>query len=154
MEKVIKTCSALSLLSYETPEVFSSELRKMGLKSLLERGVGFYEREGAQMFVVKSEDITYVVFRGTEILSMKDIKADMSIFKKMNRTQDGRVHSGFYNHLEKVWDFVPEEEETNPIVFTGHSLGGAMATLACSRVKSTAVTFGSPRVGNLSLIHI
>jgi len=67
---------------------------------------------------------------------------------------------GFKQALDKIW---PKIEKTiinckskRDVYFTGHSLGGAMATLAavrCSRLHNTPqpsglYTFGSPKVGN------
>jgi pimeloyl-ACP methyl ester carboxylesterase len=70
----------------------------------------------------------------------------------------GKVHSGFgasYIELEGMGiksylgtlDKVLSPEK---IVFCGHSLGGALATIAASFFpkKGLLITFGSPRVGN------
>jgi hypothetical protein len=69
-----------------------------------------------------------------------------------------RVHSGFQQALDKVWPRVEELlnkfRSSHPqaeIVFTGHSLGAALATLAVNRFQGgggSLYTIGSPRVGN------
>ena len=61
------------------------------------------------------------------------------------------MHRGFARGLSHV---LPTLEsalagETKLLVVTGHSLGGAMATLAASRLRPAGLyTFGAPRVGN------
>lgn len=78
-----------------------------------------------------------------------------------------RVHSGFLKQLETVWADVQwdidsdiGQDRSNPISVCGHSLGGALATLAAVRLAAAAgagagphrpvrcLTFGSPRVGD------
>lgn len=71
-----------------------------------------------------------------------------------------KIHSGFWkswssirtgmlSSLTKAQNLCPSCK----IVLTGHSLGGAMATLAAKEIVAsgkqvTLVTFGSPRIGN------
>jgi hypothetical protein len=69
-----------------------------------------------------------------------------------------RVHLGFQRALDQVWPLVEtllnDYRAAHPqaeIVFTGHSLGAALATLAVARFRGgggTLYTIGSPRVGN------
>jgi predicted lipase len=74
-----------------------------------------------------------------------------------------QVHSGFYRQYLVVRDKIHEivrqwiETETiSGIIVTGHSLGGALATLCAVDLQFNfefpigVVTFGSPRVGNKS----
>jgi hypothetical protein len=74
----------------------------------------------------------------------------------------GGLHAGFLGAFQNVWldnsrgsglatilaELGKAQERT--VWFTGHSLGGALATLAAFwyEGKSTLYTFGSPRVGN------
>ncbi len=74
----------------------------------------------------------------------------------------GSVHQGFSASLESLWSSVAAAVRAQltttpllPVVVTGHSKGGALATLAAIRLRSEAVgtpadvyTYGSPRVGN------
>lgn len=71
------------------------------------------------------------------------------------------VHTGFYASWaevsERVMAGVRAAVAANPsyqIVVTGHSLGGAVATLAAAYIRKAGIaadlyTYGSPRVGNL-----
>ena len=63
----------------------------------------------------------------------------------------GAVHRGFRNSLLRIWDSIAPvlEQIQRPLFFTGHSLGGALATLAASLRPPRAVyTFGAPRIGD------
>lgn len=55
----------------------------------------------------------------------------------------------------KVSGFVDRNLGTKKLYITGHSLGGAMATIAASRLKDKATclyTYGSPRVGSRTFV--
>ena len=63
----------------------------------------------------------------------------------------GKVHRGFKTILTEIWADVEKTLETidRPLYYTGHSLGGALATLAASLRPPRAVyTFGAPRIGD------
>ena len=82
-----------------------------------------------------------------------DIFADLNfIATKFDNSNETQVHSGFLHELNKIWPQI--EADINkikniPIWVTGHSLGGAMSTLAAMRFPfEAAVTFGEPRVGS------
>ena len=70
----------------------------------------------------------------------------------------GRVHCGFAEAVEQVWPQVRQllgtPSRTGALWLTGHSLGGAMATLASVRLTHegykvrTVYTYGSPRAGD------
>ncbi len=89
-----------------------------------------------------------LVFRGTSGFEgwFSNLNALQSIW-----SEGGMVHTGFRNDFSKLWeDIRPALSEQNlPVFYTGHSLGGAFATLAASKRKPDAVyTFGSPKVGD------
>jgi predicted lipase len=63
----------------------------------------------------------------------------------------GMVHRGFKSVFMSRWAAIAAvlEKVDKPCFYTGHSLGGAMATLAASLLSPRAVyTFGAPRIGD------
>ncbi len=72
-------------------------------------------------------------------------------FRMPNEPEDASVHSGFYVLFKRMWPLILPtlEQLPRPWVFTGHSLGGALATIASSVAEPEwLITFGSPKVGN------
>lgn len=125
---------------------------------------------GARVLVASRPGVTALAFRGTTVNYdiMKDLKFSLA---DGARYGGGRVHQGFHESLESIWPEVSAgikaaraKNPNEPIVFTGHSLGGALAVLALARAKqeglldsppyrgkgSVAVldTYGQPRVGD------
>lgn len=107
---------------------------------------------GTQVLFYNGSDRVVIAFRGTEI-NPTDIFTDVYAFFN----KDG-VHSGFHNAYDKVHDeivSVIDNWDDKEIYLTGHSLGGALATLAASRLERpnlmACYTFGSPRVGDADM---
>jgi predicted lipase len=106
-----------------------------------------------------------ISFRGTN--SVVDIKFDLDarLIKLDDSHQDIMVHAGFRHKLksiEKQIRAILEEynESYDKVIFTGHSLGGALATLAAPLfgeaypTKSIeCLTFGTPRVGDAKFVE-
>jgi hypothetical protein len=108
-----------------------------------------------------SEDAVVVAFRGTQPNSYRDLKADIKAKLVKYQFGPGKLHAGFAESVQKVWRVVNQEilrREPSEICLTGHSKGGAEATilaahLGCvwkdrSYANLSLITFGSPRVGN------
>jgi len=112
------------------------------------------DHKGAECLIVENSDRVVLCFRGTEPTEFSDIKADLKAWKRPSDTE-GMVHAGFYEYLERIWEQVEAFANTSArkkkeLYICGHSLGGAMATLAASRYSDRVVacyTYGSPRVG-------
>jgi pimeloyl-ACP methyl ester carboxylesterase len=114
----------------------------------------FVEAVDTQCFIASMPDAVLVAFRGTE--SIRDWLADLNA-RRVTRDY-GLVHRGFYHafndvrlQLEAILASLPGRR----VVLTGHSLGGAIATVAAAewlnagsfRIGSV-YTYGQPRVGN------
>ena len=107
-----------------------------------------------QAYVARNGDFAALAFRGTEANRMKDVRADARAAQTTCPT-GGRVHSGFQAQYDDVEDRVEaalDRVAGKPLFVTGHSLGGAVATIAAKRLRAerrlaACYTFGSPRVG-------
>jgi hypothetical protein len=126
--------------------------------------VVFLNKDSTQCFVASNDKFALVIFRGSEIWKKKDrfdpgkvlsdLMTDVDI-RLVKWQQGGRVHRGFKNALDEVWDeliihVAKLHRKGLKIWFGGHSLGAALATLAADRYPFAAgvYTFGSPRVGD------
>ena len=115
-----------------------------------------FDKDGTQVYCWNDGKYACVAFRGTEPTQWSDIKADLKIRKVKCPT--GFVHRGFRDALNEVWYDVTQwlvKQKKEHVFFTGHSLGGALATLASSRWNTPTThlyTFGSPRVGGKGFV--
>jgi triacylglycerol lipase len=116
---------------------------------------------GTQLYTVWSDTDLIFVFRGTEATDWNDIKADLKFRKVPRGTKGCAVHRGFADAFDVAATMVAKDyeelSEGRRVTFTGHSLGGALATLAMANVGKRSdelYTFGSPRVGNARWCHI
>jgi len=118
-----------------------------------------------QAAIFKDDNAKELILSFPGTASAQDFVTDFS-FIPLNQTTasgctDCRVHGGFYVAWRSIADQViaalADLRAKNPgysTIITGHSLGGAIATLAYTDLKAagvpvkTAYTMGSPRVGN------
>ena len=114
-------------------------------------------KTNTQAFIVKVNGHVTLAFRGTQ--QLQDLAIDALTAKTLvNLFPPRRVHTGFLLAYQSVRDDILTAVDTlNPtrIFVTGHSLGGALATLAAldlavvSQSKLiTMYNFGCPRVGD------
>jgi len=113
-----------------------------------------FDEGDTQGFIAVHDGYVALSFRGTESDNLVDWRTDVLV-RHTRSTAGGQVHRGFAAALDKVWDkhIVPvlARYPDRHLWITGHSLGGALAVLAASRVTDrsfSVYTFGQPRVGD------
>ncbi|WP_040754533.1 lipase family protein [Wolbachia endosymbiont of Diaphorina citri] len=125
-------------------------------------GSNSYNRDAGYIFI-KDKEVT-IAYHGTRDLN--DVKEDLraSLAKLSFLSEDHRVHSGFYSLFKRSWPSVHKilQGHANDkglaikdlkINVTGHSMGGALASITALCLNKTegtedvhVATFGSPRV--------
>jgi hypothetical protein len=151
-------------------------------RSFFERRLG---KGSTQAFVARhgTKPVVVVAFRGTEmpdanlqVRAVVDVLKDLDLWKADTARYGfgpgwGRTHRGFTEALESADDTggrslltekirtLVQDDERVGVWITGHSLGGAVATLLTARLLDLEekgqrfnlrglVTFGAPRVGD------
>ncbi|MBI5943363.1 MAG: lipase family protein [Chloroflexi bacterium] len=159
-DRVAWVMAVMAKLAYVEFESSEEELARLNfnLKSGGFELVSTFSKGSTQAFLAKNTSMYVLAFRGTEPKKIEDINADIRAYKLS--TQQGRVHAGFQEAYDDVAEeieksFLKSESWVWPLYITGHSLGGALATVATQnlehKIKSqiaACYTFGSPRVGN------
>jgi|GEM_PF-2705893 len=107
-----------------------------------------------QLFVAQTDEIILLAFRGTES-NLEDWLGNMDI--RTVTKPYGNVHKGFATHYANIKQqletiLANSNAASKSIWLTGHSLGGAIATIAASELMSNYAisgiyTYGQPRVG-------
>jgi len=155
MQEITHKLAKISGIAYKDRNIAKHEFRKLGFAQ-----THFANHEGAQCYIVWNATELVVAFRGTEANRWNDIKADLRAW--LIPSKHGKSHKGFSNELDKLYHEVEHKVcalgDNKKIYVTGHSLGGAMATLCVSRLETIysvdfLCTFGSPRVGNRKCIN-
>lgn len=156
-----------SLLSYADESFVSERWAEVGVER-----IGVLRGAGTLCYVASTDRFVIVSFRGATILrkgkgtTLPDILNDWKSNAQVtlvNWGPNGAVHQGFAMALDDVWwgkherpglktylDSILASPAQQSVWFTGHGLGGALATLAASRYGRAAglYTFGSPHVGD------
>lgn len=134
----------MSRLAYQVPGKIRDTLQMPRLRHL--------SSEGAQGFVAANDKSIIIALRGTD--EIQDW-IDNLTFNQVN-AYGGKVHTGFALQLRGIWpsliDAVQTYHDNQKVWITGHSLGGALATLVARpllqkyEIPSQVYTYGAPRV--------
>lgn len=123
-----------------------------------------FDKNNSQAILVRHKEYVVAAFRGSDELAdwwdnLNAVATDGPL---------GRVHGGFQKALMDVWPamrsqvriFRQKHDKPLPLWLTGHSLGGAMATLAAAQLIDGdetfhgAYTFGQPRCGDRDFARV
>ncbi len=151
-------CARGSHLAYELPDVIAAQAGHWGCQSW------HAAAQGTECIILRSAQTVPVLrryallaFRGTDA-SLVDAYTDVDCVWT-EAPLAGACHRGFLVALDAIWDKLRPElgrvyDSGLPLFLTGHSLGGALATLCAARLYDAGLpvwgchTFGSPRVGD------
>lgn len=148
-------CARASLLAYSDDATAGATARTWGFDSVetLTRGPN-------HALVLGSRDHVLVAFRGTD--GWNDWFTNLNILYKRSPLGRGYVHRGFMKATASFWPDLLQHilkirDNGQPIVFTGHSLGGALALLAALKSHfedglpiAGLYTFGQPPIGTVA----
>lgn len=147
-------------LSYENPNNICNILEDNQysiIKPYLKNQIFIDDKEtDTQVYIWLNYNEIYISFRGTN--SIKDALIDLQI-KQTHYKDNIYVHSGFYKQYKAVeqtiFDSIDKNNNIQKINISGHSLGGAIASIASAilsekynNIEINCYTFGCPRVGN------
>lgn len=137
-------CAEFSRLAYcKDPAVIRSSLERVGFTL-----VDAFDHDGTAGILAEGPAFSMLTFRGSD-----DVRAWITNLDALAEPWrgGGRAHRGFAAALDAAWPKIEAAvaQVATPLVLAGHSLGGALATLAASLSPDAELfTFGSPRVGD------
>lgn len=153
-------CAQMARLAYCRPEPYfqfdrdqiAAALAPIGFTCQFFESTGTPEGVGTHAFLALRDapdpgKLAVVAFRGTDAGDPTDL-ADDAEFLQCEWPQGGLVHRGFAEALAHVLPALNPALDAvrGRVLFTGHSLGAAMATLmASARRPDCLYTFGSPQ---------
>ena len=140
----------VSLLVYEPFATLSTKLDRSGWELVTKP----YNQGGTQAVLVEDRltRVVALVFRGTEAtrFNLADIWSNVGWPRAWQGK--GKAHSGYADAFADIaWhahDLIQYVAPDQPLYVTGHSMGGALATLYASWAKHRLdglVTFGAPK---------
>lgn len=157
----------LSVLAYRDEDQVREQLAEAAIddsciKWFQDQNTDSKENTDTQGFGFIWSGNAFLCFRGTE--SKRDVMIDLKNRKVRFDGQNGllgRVHEGFLEAMGSVWPDIERflanhRADYKQVWVTGHSLGGAIATLVAAQVVHSEnlgvlaglYTFGQPRVGD------
>jgi predicted lipase len=111
----------------------------------------WFDKDGVQVGVFSHDDATIICFRGTDETVDWWSNLNWNLVPLLHEN-DVKVHQGFLRDVMPLYErlLVAVMHEPGPLIITGHSRGGALATIMAHLVvkPSILVTFGCPVVGN------
>jgi triacylglycerol lipase len=159
--------NALSLafacqLSYESEKHIISEASNWGFSQVRFLEITQGHRIDMQCYVMADHDNIVIVFRGND--DIKDWLANFTAITEAGPFVDSNAHKGFQDALEPAAQELNQTlnkfgAETKKIWITGHSFGGALASLYAGMLISNdhrvygVYTFGSPRAGDETFVE-
>lgn len=148
-------CAVLSGMAYLSPsDMIETYTRKLVIEPGTRYEAEFISANNAEAYAVVIGDDLYFALRGTQVTvnwSWKDIIDNVRI-EKHHWGGKGLVHRGYKSYVNDLASEITrclKAYRSDRVIFTGHSLGGATATIAHARFGGDlCYTFGAPRSGD------
>ena len=149
---LMASCSALAYVPFEAgqEQKLRDSLNELGLELFRK-----FSRDATCAFLARNSRFAVLAFRGTTA-DFRNILTDIKI--RFYRDKSGaKLSTGFSEAYalvqEDIAAAVDALEPNLPLYITGHSLGGALAVIASTRIHpwdriASCYTYGCPRVGN------
>ncbi|MBL4798174.1 MAG: lipase family protein [Oleispira sp.] len=149
----IKKSALISAASYADPKLIEERLSRVEL-SLVHHSV--LPDSALSYFLARSPSgIQYLSFRGTSNLENALVDLDLSLMLEAGLKI--QLHQGFAIAAKAAYEDVKSKlDKHQPIITTGHSLGGAVAVIMAMHLQrdgyqvDQVITFGQPKVTNVS----
>jgi pimeloyl-ACP methyl ester carboxylesterase len=146
---IMAECSALAYVENQ------SELRKALVAGDFKLIKGFTKDEiTAYLAVTQKHGYAVLAFKGTVLTENNTIRTDLNFW--WYKSHGVVFHEGFYQAYKSLFDEIhlSLKKLSLPLYVTGHSLGGALATVCVMNYPDTdkmasCYTFGAPRVCDL-----
>lgn len=150
-------CSELAYTHFEDGQEprLRSDLKELGLEFVC----GF-ARDKTCAFLACNDRFAVLAFRGTEE-NMENILTDIDI--RFHHDKSGaKIDRGFSKAYalvaKEIADAIDTLDPGLPLYITGHSLGGALAAVASTRILpsdriAACYTYGCPRIGNAEFVN-
>lgn len=138
---------ASDLVYAEDSKLIQSTVRGWGFNEC-----HFIQKDRTECLIARIENLVLIVFRGTQ--GLRDWLSNLDLLPM--KLPMGRVHRGFHEQFATVQasiEAIVHADSNTEIMLAGHSLGGAIATIAAAKWNKTyrikaLYTFGQPAVGN------
>ncbi len=135
----------LAHLAYFDEDHIRTSLNELDVKRFR-----MYSRKGTQGYFAEFDNVAVVAFRGTQMEERKDWGISFAFWRK--KFFGIQAHAGYAEAVESLQDRILEDLQIvdgKRIIYVGHSMGGALATLLALVHKPTDIcTFGSPRLAS------
>lgn len=155
IKKEILQASYICKLSYRNLKL--ENLNEYPILSNYDKHDSIYDDK---IYILYNNNKINVCFRGT--YTMKDFLINLNFCKKKYFKNDIEIHAGYLNYYLNIKDNIKykicnitQKHNITDIIFTGHSLGGSIATIASldstnyiNNINIKCITFGAPKVGN------
>jgi len=142
----------ISELVYKNRTTIARTVREWDLEL-----VASFKHKETQAYIFGNDETWILAFCGVKTLKAEHWVA--SLDTKLINALGGKIHAGFFTIFsdiwEDIWNTLKNERNGRNLWVTGHSLGGALATLTVARLifeekqqVNGLYTFGQPRVGD------